>query len=168
MEIVLLEKIDNLGGIGDKVTVKPGYARNYLIPKGKATLATPENIAKFEARRVELLEKAEGELEQAQGRAARIEGQVLRIKANAGPEGKLFGSVGTMDIAQACETLGLHVERSEVRLHDGPIRLVGEHQIELHFHSDVNVPLTVVVETDTEMEAAVLELAESAEEPREE
>ena len=146
MEIILLEKIDNVGGIGDKVAVKPGYARNYLIPQGKATLATPENIAKFEARRSEIEAKAHTELEAAQARAGRIEGQVLRVRANAGPGGKLFGSVGTPDIAEACKALGFDVVRSEIRLADGPLRLVGEHQIELHFHTDVNVPVTVVVE----------------------
>ncbi len=148
MEIILLEKIDNVGRIGDKVNVKPGFARNYLIPQGKATLATPENIAKFEARRAELEAKAHSVLEAAQARAAQIEGQVVRVKANAGPGGKLFGSVGTSDIAEACEALGFAVERSEVRLPEGPLRVVGEHQIELHFQTDVNVPLTVVVESD--------------------
>ena len=101
MDIILLEKIDNVGGVGDQVTVKPGYARNYLIPQGKATVATPENIAKFEAMRAELEAKAAGELGEAQLRAAKFEGQVIRIQANAGPEGKLFGSVGTIDIAEA-------------------------------------------------------------------
>jgi len=146
MDIILLEKIDNLGGIGDKVTVKPGYARNFLIPKGKATVATAENLAKFEARRADLEAKAQGELEQVQARAAKFEGQVIKIQANAGPEGKLFGSVGTIDIATACEEMGLEVERSAIRLPEGPIRVAGEHQIELHLHSDINVPLTVIVE----------------------
>jgi large subunit ribosomal protein L9 len=146
MEIILLEKIDNVGGIGDKVSVKPGYARNYLIPQGKATLATAENIAKFEARRAEIEAKAYTELEAAQARAKRLEGQVVKVSANAGPEGKLFGSVGTPDVAEACEALGIEVERSEVRLPDGPLRAFGEHQIELHLHTDVNVSLTVVVE----------------------
>ncbi len=148
MEIILLEKIDNVGRIGDKVNVKPGYARNYLIPQGKATLATPENIAKFEARRAEIEAKAYGELEAAQARAAQIEGKVLRVKANAGPGGKLFGSIGTSDIAEACDALGFAVERSEVRLPEGPLRVDGEHHIELHFRTDVNVTLTVVVESD--------------------
>jgi large subunit ribosomal protein L9 len=146
MEIILLEKIDNVGGIGDKVSVKPGYARNYLIPQGKATLATAANIKKFESRRAEIEAKAHTELEAAQARAAKIEGQVIRVTANAGPGGKLFGSVGTPDIAEACEALGLSVGRSEVRLPDGPIRLVGEHSVELHFHTDVDVQLTVIVE----------------------
>lgn len=164
MDIILLEKIDNVGGIGDKVTVKPGYARNYLIPQGKATMATPENIAKFEAMRAELEARAAGELEQAQGRAAKIEGQVIKIQANAGPEGKLFGSVGTIDIAEACDALGLAVERSEIRLPDGPLRVAGEHQIELHLHTDVNVPLTVVVEAElTEPPIDLLEEEETTE-----
>ncbi len=148
MDIILLEKIDNVGGIGDKVTVKPGYARNYLIPQGKATVATPENVARFEAMRAELEAKAAGELGEAQLRASKFEGVVLRIQAKAGPEGKLFGSVGTIDIAEACETLGLGIERSEIRLADGPIRVSGEHQVELHLHSGVNAPITVIVEGD--------------------
>ena len=161
MDIILLEKIDNVGGIGDKVTVKPGYARNYLIPQGKATVATRENLQKFEALRAEFEAKAMGELEQVQARAAKIEGQVIRIQANAGPGGKLFGSVGTIDIAEACQAIGLAVERSEVRLSDGPIRVSGEHQIELHLHADVNVPLTVIVEG--ELTDAPVELLEDEE-----
>jgi large subunit ribosomal protein L9 len=154
MEVILLEKVDNVGGIGDRVKVKSGYARNYLIPQGKATLATAANIEKFEARRTELEAKAAGELAEAQARAKKLEGQVIRIRAQTGAEGKLFGSVGTVDIAEACEKLGVEVERSEVRLPDGPLRVVGEHHIELHFHADVNVELTVVVESDEEPKAA--------------
>jgi large subunit ribosomal protein L9 len=146
MEVILLEKIDNVGGIGDQVKVKPGYARNYLLPQGKATLATPENVAKFEARRAELEAKAQAELERARARAAKLEGQSLTLTANAGPEGKLFGSIGTIDIAAACESLGVEIERSEIRLPDGPLRVVGEHTVELHLHTDVNVGLTVMVE----------------------
>ena len=164
MDIILLEKIDNVGGVGDKVSVKPGYARNYLIPQGKATVATPENIAKFEAMRAELEAKAAGEFGEAQLRAAKFEGQVIKIQANAGPGGKLFGSVGTIDIAEACEALGLAVERSEVRLPDGPIRVAGEHQIDLHLHTDVNVPLTVIVEGElTEAPIDLLEDEETGE-----
>ena len=149
MEIILLEKIDNVGGIGDRVKVKSGYARNYLIPKGKATLATPANIAKFEAVRVELEAKAAGELAAAQARANKVEGQVVVIKALAGSEGKLFGSIGTIDIAEALEKLGVDVERSEIRLPEGPLRVVGEHEIELHLHSDVNAQLKVLVESES-------------------
>jgi large subunit ribosomal protein L9 len=150
MEVILLEKVDNVGGIGDKVRVKSGYARNYLIPKGKATLATPQNVEVFEARRAELEAKAAGELEAAQARAKQVEGKVVKISAQSGSEGKLFGSVGTVDIAEALGKLGVEVERSEVRMHDGPIRSVGEHKVELHLHSDVNVELTVLVESDEE------------------
>lgn len=148
MEIILLEKVDNVGVIGDKVSVRSGYARNYLIPQGKATLATPANIAKFEARRAELEAKAAGELAEAQARAKKLEGVVLKIAMPAGSEGKLFGSVGTVDIAEAIGKLGVEVERSEVRLHDGPIRVAGEHTIELHLHTDVNVEMQVVIEAE--------------------
>jgi len=149
MNIILLEKIDNVGGIGDEVNVKPGYARNYLIPQGKATVATPENIAKFETMRTAIEAKATGELERVQARATKIEGQVIKIRANAGPEGKLFGSVGSIDIAKACNALGLGVERSEVRLSDGPIRSTGEHTVGLHLHTDVDISLTVIVEGES-------------------
>jgi len=157
MDIILLEKIDNIGGIGDQVKVKSGYARNYLIPQGKATLATPENIAKFESIRTELETKAAGELAEAQARAAKVEGQVVRIKAQAGAEGKLFGSVGTIDIANACSEFDADIERSEVRLPDGPLRILGEHEVELHLHADVNVTLKVIVESNEPDQAAVIE-----------
>lgn len=147
MEVILLEKVNNVGGIGDRVKVKSGYARNFLIPQGKATLATPANIEKFEARRAELEAKAATELGAAQARAKKLQGQVLRIKAQAGAEGKLFGSIGTIDIAEAASKFA-PVERSEVRLHEGPLRVVGEHKVELHLHADVNVELTVVVEPE--------------------
>ncbi len=147
MQVILLEKIENLGGIGDLVKVKPGYARNYLIPKGKATVATPENIAKFEERRAELERKAAEELAAAKARAKKLEGQAVRIKAQAGPEGKLFGSIGTVDIAEAVSALGVEVSRSEVRLPEGPIRVVGDHEVELHLHSDVSVKIIVAVES---------------------
>lgn len=146
MQVILLEKVENLGVIGDLVRVKSGYARNYLLPKGKATLATPDNIAKFEARRAELEAKAAAELSAAQARADQLAGKVVRIKALAGSEGKLFGSIGTVDIAAACTQMGVEIERSEVRLPNGPLRTVGEHEVELHLHSDLDVPLTVVVE----------------------
>ena len=149
MNIILLEKIDNVGGIGDEVNVKSGYARNYLIPQGKATVATPENIAKFETMREALEAKAASALELVHARAARIEGKVIKIHANAGPEGKLFGSVGSIDITNACNALDLNVERSEIRLPEGPIRASGEYQVDLHLHSDVNVSLTVIVEGES-------------------
>lgn len=146
MEIILLQKVDNVGGIGDRVRVKSGYARNYLIPQGKATLATAANIAKFESRRTELEAKAAGELAAAQARAKKLEGLKIKIEMQAGTEGKLFGSVGTVDIAEEVGKRGIEIERSEVRLPDGPLRTVGEHHIELHLHADVNVGLTVVIE----------------------
>jgi large subunit ribosomal protein L9 len=148
MEVILLQKIANLGDIGDRVQVKPGYGRNYLLPGGKATLATPENIARFESRRAELESKAASELASAQSRAAALEGFKLSITARAGSEGKLFGSIGTADIAEACQKAGHAIERAEVRLPGGPIRTVGEHVITLHLHSDVDVqlPLTIVAE----------------------
>jgi len=146
MEIILLQKVDNVGGIGDLVRVKSGYARNYLIPQGKATLATPENKAKFELRRAELEAKAAEELAAAQARAKKLEGMVLKIEMQAGAEGKLFGSVGTVDIAEEIGKRGVEVERSEIRLPDGPLRVVGDHQIELHLHADVNVEIKVAIE----------------------
>ena len=146
MEILLLQKVDNVGGIGDLVRVKSGYARNYLIPQGKATLATAENKAKFELRRAELEAKAAEELAAAQARAKKLEGLVLKIEMQAGAEGKLFGSVGTVDIAEEIGKRGVEVERSEIRLPDGPLRVVGDHQIELHLHADVNVEIKVVIE----------------------
>ena len=146
MEIILLQKVDNVGGIGDLVRVKSGYARNYLIPQGKATLATAENKAKFELRRAELEAKAAAELSAAQARAKKLEGLVLKIVMQAGTEGKLFGSVGTVDIAEAIAKQSVEVERSEIRLPDGPLRVVGDHQVDLHLHTDVNVEIKVVIE----------------------
>ena len=146
MEVILLQKVDNVGGIGDLVRVKSGFARNFLIPQGKATLATPENKAKFESRRAELEAKAAAELAAAQARAKKLEGLVIKIEMQAGAEGKLFGSVGTVDIAEEIGKRGIEVERSEIRLPDGPLRVVGDHQIELHLHTDVNVELKVVIE----------------------
>jgi large subunit ribosomal protein L9 len=148
MEIILLQKVANLGNIGDRVKVKPGYGRNFLLPQGKATLATPDNIAKFEARRTELEKVAGEELSQAQARAAKLAGFKLSLTAKAGGEGKLFGSIGTSDIAEATRNAGFDVERSEVRLPHGPIRQAGEHVVQLHLHTDVTVdlPVTIVAE----------------------
>ena len=148
MEVILLQKIANLGEIGDRVKVKPGYGRNFLLPGGKATLATAENIAKFESRRAELEAKSSADRASARTRAAALEGFTLSIAAKAGSEGKLFGSIGTSDIAEACLKAGQRIERAEVRLPDGPVRMVGEHVITLHLHGDINVqvPLTVIAE----------------------
>ncbi len=160
MEIILLDKVENLGGIGDCVKVKAGYARNYLIPQGKATPATEENLARMEAHRAELERKAADENSQAEGRAEQVR-QLgsISITAKLGSEGKLFGSVGTVDIAEACEAAGVHIERSEVRLADGPIKVAGDHQVDIHLHSDLNVPLNVVVtgEAMTEEEQQLVE-----------
>jgi large subunit ribosomal protein L9 len=145
MEIILLQKVANLGNIGDRVKVKSGYGRNFLVPKGKATLATPENIAKFEARRAEFEQQAKAELDSAQARAKKLEGFTLTLTAKAGGEGKLFGSIGTSDIAEGLEKAGYEIERAEVRLVNGPIRVAGEHVVQLHLHTDVNVDLPVVV-----------------------
>jgi large subunit ribosomal protein L9 len=151
MEIILLEKVANLGNIGDRVEVNPGYGRNFLLPKGKATLATSANITVFEARRAELELKQAQELAAAQERMEQLQAMTLRLAAKAGSEGKLFGSLGTMDIVEACAAAGVIVERKQVRLPNGPIRTVGEHVIDLHLHSDVNVSirLNVVAEEAT-------------------
>jgi large subunit ribosomal protein L9 len=148
MEVILLDTVENLGGIGDKVKVKPGYARNYLLPQGKATRATAENIAEFEARRAELEAKAASVIAEAKARAEKINGLKLVIQAKVGSEGKLFGSVGTVDIAEAAEAVGVVIERSELRLADGPLRMIGEHEVEVHLHSEVSVPITVTIEAE--------------------
>ena len=145
MELILKQKVANLGNIGDRVKVKPGYGRNYLLPKGKATMATPENIAAFEARRAEFEKVAKDELSSAQARAAKLEGFKLTLTAKAGGEGKLFGSVGNTDVVEGLRKAGHTVERSEVRLPHGPIRQAGEHTVQLHLHTDVNVDLPVVI-----------------------
>lgn len=150
MDVILLEKVENLGNIGDRVKVRSGYGRNFLLPRGKATLATPANVAVFEARRAEFEKKEAEELEAARQRAASAAKLTLRLSAKAGTEGKLFGSLGTADIAEACTAAGVPVKRSEIRLPDGPIRTLGEHSIELHLHSDVNavINITVIGEDD--------------------
>ncbi len=148
MEVILLEQVENLGGIGDKVKVKSGYGRNYLIPQGKATPATADNLAKFEARRAELEARAAAELNQAGERAAKVRELKLVIRAKSGSEGKLFGSIGTVDIAEAAAAVGVELARSEIRLQEGPIRVVGEHTVEVHLHTDVNVEIPVVIEAE--------------------
>jgi large subunit ribosomal protein L9 len=145
MDIILLQKVANLGNIGDRVKVKSGYGRNFLLPKGKATVATPENIAKFEARRAEFEKSARADLESAQARAKKLEGFKLTLTAKAGSEGKLFGSIGTSDIADGVKKAGHDIERSDVRLPNGPIRLAGEHVVQLHLHTDVTIDLPVVI-----------------------
>ena len=148
MEIILLEKVENLGGLGDKVRVKSGYARNFLIPKGKAKYATAANIAEFEAKRAELEKAAAEALNIAQARAGQLEGLEAELSAHAGSEGKLFGSIGTQDIADAVTAAGVPVERREVRLPEGAIRQTGEYEITLHLHSDVNATIKLVVKAE--------------------
>ena len=145
MEIILLQKVANLGQIGDRVKVKSGYARNFLVPTGRATMATAANIAKFEAQRHELEAKAHADLDSAKARAVNFEDFKLEIKAKAGSEGKLFGSIGTADIAEAAVRAGHPISRSEVRMPTGPIRSTGEHPVQLHLHTDVDVTLLVTI-----------------------
>lgn len=145
MEIILLDKVENLGGLGDKVKVKSGYARNYLIPTGRAKYATPANIAEFEARRADLEKISAEAMAAAEARRGKIEGMVITLSALAGAEGKLFGSIGTQDIADAVTAAGVEIERKEVRLPEGALRQVGEYEVELHLHSDINVAIKVVV-----------------------
>jgi large subunit ribosomal protein L9 len=145
MEIILLQKVANLGQIGDRVKVKSGYARNFLVPTGRATLATAANIAKFEAQRAVLESRAAEEHARAQARAESFANFRLELKAKAGTEGKLFGSIGTADIAEAAVKAGQPIARSEVRMPTGPIRTLGDHQVQLHLHTDVNVTLAVTI-----------------------
>jgi large subunit ribosomal protein L9 len=145
MELILLQKVANLGNIGDRVRVKSGYGRNFLLPAGKATLATADNIKRFEARRAELLARANDELSQATARAEAFKDFKLTITAKAGTEGRLFGSVGTADIAEHSTKAGHTLARSEVRLPGGPLRVVGEHNVQLHLHADINIELPVVI-----------------------
>ncbi len=145
MDVILLTKVANLGTIGVRVIVKSGYGRNYLLPSGRATLATAANVARFEVRRVELERIAGEELGSAQQRAETLRDFRITITAKAGSEGKLFGSVGTSDIAEACTAAGQTVNRSEVRLPTGPIRQVGEHAVTLHLHTDVEVTILVII-----------------------
>jgi large subunit ribosomal protein L9 len=147
MEVILLEKVDNVGVLGDKVTVKSGYARNFLIPTGKAVFASAENVAAFEERRAELEKQAADKLAAAQARQAQIEAleDGVTIAHQAGEEGKLFGSVGTADIVAAVEQQGVELHKSEVRMPEGAFREVGEYEVDLHLHADVDVSLKVTV-----------------------
>jgi len=145
MNVILLENVENLGGIGDLVKVKPGYGRNFLLPQGKAALATPENMKAIEERRAELEQLAAEEVRKAKERAKSIDGVELVIPANAGSEGKLFGSVGPLDVAEALAAIQVEIERAEVRMPDGPIGELGEYVVGVHLHSDVNAEVTVRV-----------------------
>jgi large subunit ribosomal protein L9 len=146
MEVILLENISNLGGLGDKVDVKAGFGRNYLIPQGKAVPATEDAVAKFEARRAELEAAAADSLAAAEARAATLnEMQLVTIPANAGEEGKLFGSIGTRDIADAVTAAGVAIDKSEVRLPEGALRELGEYEINVQVHSDVTAIIALAV-----------------------
>ena len=146
MEVILLENIGNLGELGDKVDVKAGFGRNYLIPQGKAVPATESNIAEFEARRAELEAAAAEALAEAEARAEKINALgLITIAANAGEEGKLFGSVGTRDIADAVTAAGCEVDKSEVRLPEGPLRDIGEYEIAIQVHGDILASIAVAV-----------------------
>jgi len=145
MDVILLQKVANLGNIGDRVKVRSGYGRNFLLPQGKATLATADNVARFEARRAELEKAAREHLVSATERAEAMKEFKLTIQAKAGTEGKLFGSIGTSDIAEACRKAGFNVERSEVRMPNGPLRTVGDHVVNLHLHADIDVSLAVTI-----------------------
>ncbi len=145
MEVILLEKVKNLGALGAKVSVKPGYGRNFLIPQGKAVPATEKNVAEFDARRAELEAKAAAGLAAAEARGERVSALAVVIAAKSGDEGKLFGSVGTRDIAEAITKLGEAVDKSEVRLPLGAIRSTGDYDIDLQLHAEVTVTVKVTV-----------------------
>ena len=145
MDVILLEKIANLGNLGDKVNVKSGYGRNYLLPQGKATAATAENVAAFEARRAELEKQAADKKAAAEARAAQLSELEVTITASAGDEGKLFGSIGTHDIADALTAAGVPVAKAEVRLPNGTIRQVGEYDVALHLHTEVEAAVKLIV-----------------------
>ncbi len=149
MEVILLEKVANLGNLGDKVSVKPGYGRNFLVPSKKAVPANKANIEAFEARRAELEKAAAEALAAAQARAEKLAALAqLVIKSNAGDEGKLFGSVGVADIADVITAAGEEVAKREVSMPEGPIHMLGEYELEIHLHSDVVQTITIVVEAE--------------------
>ena len=148
MEVILLEKIHRLGDLGDTVKVRPGYGRNYLIPKRKAVPATPDNVAAFEERREELLKAQNESLALAEKRAEELDGFSVVIAARAGPGGKLFGSVGTADIAAAASRVGAEIEKREVRMPDGPIRELGDYQVSIHLHADLDKTIAVEIRSE--------------------
>lgn len=150
MEVILLEKIQKLGELGQQVQVKPGYGRNYLIPNGKAVSATPDNVAKFEGRREELERAQADALGKAKIRAEKIKDISVSIAKKAGAEGKLFGSVGTLDISAAVTAAGEELDKHEVILAEGPLRMIGEYEVTLHLHADVDVQVKVIVVAEDE------------------
>ena len=148
MDVILLEKVANLGNLGDKVTVKSGYGRNFLIPFGKAVPANKANTEAFEARRAELEKAATAKLGTANKRAEEMAEIELTLTAKAGDEGKLFGSIGPRDLAEAITSAGVKVEKSEIRLADGPIRAVGEYDVAIQLHTDVAATIKVFIEAE--------------------
>ena len=148
MELILLQKVTNLGNLGDKVNVKPGFGRNFLVPQGKAVPATAANLAEFEAKRAEYEAKAKAALEGAEGRKVKLEGASVTVYANASTEGKLYGSVGPREIAEALTKLGMPVEKSEVVMGEGALRHVGEYEVVVHLHADVETPVKVIVQPE--------------------
>jgi large subunit ribosomal protein L9 len=145
MEVILFEKIDRLGGIGDLVNVKAGFARNFLLPQGKAKMATEANKAEIESRRAEFEKLATEALAAAEKRRDQVEALEIKITAKSGSEGKLFGSIGNIDISAALSEAGVEVEKREVRLPDGPIRQAGDYEITLHLHSEVDAVAKVTI-----------------------
>ena len=144
MEVILLENIENLGSVGDKVNVKSGFARNFLVPQGKAKMATAANLAEFEARRAELEKAAAEALQAAEARKQEIEAlATIDITARVGSEGKLFGSIGVADISDAIASMGVTVEKSEIRMPECALRVVGEHEVDIHLYTDVDTMVKV-------------------------
>ena len=150
MDVILLEKVENLGGLGEKVSVKPGFGRNFLIPTGKAVAATKENVAEFEAHRAELEKQAATELAAAEARKAKLDEVSVTITRKAGDEGRLFGSVGTADLTDAVVAAGMELEKKEVRLPNGPFHTIGEFDVELHLHTDVDATIKLIIAPETE------------------
>ena len=148
MDVILLEKVKNLGDLGDTVKVKPGYGRNFLLPQGKALPATPDNLKVFETRKAELLKKAGDSLNAAKMRAEKFAGKTLVIKALTAEEGKLYGSVGVSDIVRAATTAGFDIKRAEVDLPTGPIRQIGSFPVTLRLHTEVEATITVTIEEE--------------------
>ncbi len=148
MEVILLKKVENLGPLGTVVNVRSGYARNYLLPTGRAKMATKDNIAEFEQRRAELEQAANDALAAAEARREQLQDLVLTIKAKTGGEGKLFGSVSSIEIAEAVKAAGVEIERREIRMPSGSIRLLGEYEIGVHLHTDVDTSIKIIVEAE--------------------